>query len=232
MLPRLRRKLGQGKQARAVLAASLEEMALVLPHPGEAMRVEGAVQTHLLQDGAPVFYVENALVNSLFGLLCWQAVFLPVPGAFFHPFHAGPADLHAPDFYQRRAAAFDACLAQLDSAAYADTIRANYAAKAGLQSPFVFWGALTEELLEHALACIPAEHLKKYFSRLLQDIKANRSGFPDLVRFWPQERRYQLLEVKGPGDRLQDNQLRWLDYCLAQGLPVAVCYVQWAEEAA
>src|SRR5258707_7516670 len=25
-------------------------------------------------DSAPVFYVENALINSLFGLLCWPAI--------------------------------------------------------------------------------------------------------------------------------------------------------------
>jgi hypothetical protein len=37
-----------------------------------------------------------------------------------------------------------------------------------------------------------------------------------------------MIEVKGPGDRLQDNQLRWLDFCAEHGMPVQVCYVQWA----
>ncbi|MES2350916.1 MAG: VRR-NUC domain-containing protein, partial [Pseudomonadota bacterium] len=34
--------------------------------------------------------------------------------------------------------------------------------------------------------------------------------------------------VKGPGDRLQDNQLRWIAYCAAHEMPVSVCYLQWA----
>jgi hypothetical protein len=34
-----------------------------------------------------------------------------------------------------------------------------------------------------------------------------------------------MVEVKGPGDRLQDNQLRWLEFCRQHGLPVAVCHV-------
>jgi hypothetical protein len=52
---------------------------------------------------------------------------------------------------------------------------------------------------------------------------------PDLVRFWPRERRYELIEVKGPGDKLQDNQTRWLRYCIAHGMPVRVLDVRWAE---
>ena len=52
-----------------------------------------------------------------------------------------------------------------------------------------------------ALACIPAPHLKLWCERILADIQANRSGFPDLIQFWPDERRYHMIEVKGPGDR-------------------------------
>lgn len=68
-----------------------------------------------------------------------------------------------------------------------------------MQSPFVFWGALTEELLEQALDCLPAAHLKHWFERLLLDIKANRAGMPDLIQFWPEDRTYRMIEVKGPG---------------------------------
>ena len=93
----------------------------------------------------------------------------------------------------------------------------------------MYWDAVDEELLELALDCIPAAHLRLWFQRILLDIKANRSGFPDLIRFWPAERRYQMVEVKGPGDRLQDNQLRWIDYCAEHGMPVSVCYLAWQE---
>ncbi|HAB09157.1 MAG TPA: hypothetical protein DCE38_11965, partial [Alcanivorax sp.] len=50
---------------------------------------------------------------------------------------------------------------------------------------------------------------------------------PDLIQFWPAQRRYRMVEVKGPGDRLQDNQRRWLDFFIARDLPVAVCQVTW-----
>jgi hypothetical protein len=204
---------------------------LQLPFPQDDYVVEYVVRDHLHSADAPVFYVENALINSLFGLLCWPAIFKAIPGAFFHPFHRGPADLLAADFHARRADDFAACFAQLDSGDYRQTIRQTYASKFGLQSPFVFWSAMTADVLEMALVCIPTAHLKHSFARILFDIKANRNGFPDLIQFWPAEQRYHMIEVKGPGDRLQDNQKRWLDFCATHGMPVTVCYLAWLEAA-
>lgn len=226
MAPRLRRKLGHAKQA-ASAPASVERIDLRLPYPSEACYVEGVVQQHLMQDDAPVYYVENTLINSLFGLLCWPAIFKAIPGAFFHPFHRGPADLHSADFHLRRSKDFAACLARLDDGSYHAAIRATLAAKHGIVSPFVSWDVLGDGLLDLALACMPAAHLRRAFERILLDIKSNRSGLPDLIQFWPAERRYRMIEVKGPGDRLQDNQLRWIAYCAQHAMPVSVCYLQW-----
>jgi hypothetical protein len=95
----------------------------------------------------------------------------------------------------------------------------------------VAWDYLERGVIELALRCIPAAHLKLWFQRILQDVKDNRTGFPDLIQFFPLEGRYEMIEVKGPGDRLQDNQLRWIDYCKEHGMPVTVCYLQWQEAA-
>ncbi|MDN4039570.1 VRR-NUC domain-containing protein [Massilia sp. YIM B02443] len=231
--PRLARKLGHARlPARRAAAVDRIDLCLPLPHLGPW--VEGVVRDHLAQQSdmqAPVFYVENALANTLFGLLCWRAVFAAIPGAFFHPFHRGPADLYSADFHQRRAAEFAACLAELDDGSYRDTIRRNHLEKAGLSCPFVHWEAIDADLLELALHCIPPTHLRKWCERILADVKANRTGFPDLIQFWPHEARYTMIEVKGPGDRLQDNQLRWIEYCATHGMPVSVCYLQWEQAA-
>lgn len=222
---RILRQLGRT----AACLAEVRERRLELTLPNAEGAVERAVRDHLQDQNAPVHYVENALINSLFGLLCWEAIFAPLPGAFFHPFHSAPADLHSPDFRARRREYFDACLAQLESDAYLATIRRNWRDKQGTQSPFVFWSVLDEALLEQALYCLPAAHLRVWFERLLLDIRANRCGMPDLIQFWPAERRYRMIEVKGPGDRLQDNQRRWLALCAQHRMPVEVCHVRWAE---
>ncbi|MGE8064247.1 VRR-NUC domain-containing protein [Pseudomonas sp. NPDC089569] len=231
ILPRLRRKMG-GPPLKRLSPRPMMRLDLQLPRSEPLMSVEQYVQAHLSDASAPVHYVENGLINSLFGLLCWPAIFAPLPGAFFHPFQRGPMDLYNEDFHERRADLFKHCLTQLDDGRYRQTIRERYVEKWGVQSPFVFWNVLDEALLEQALDCLPAEHLKHWFDRLLLDIKANRAGMPDLIQFWPEQKTYRMIEVKGPGDRLQDNQLRWLEFCHEHGMPVAVCYVQWAEQGA
>jgi hypothetical protein len=224
---RLDRKLGRAATvARRRADCEIFHLQLSLA-TSAADSVERAVLAHLSSPDAPLWYVENALINSLFGLLCWDAIFQPLPGAFFHPFHAAPADLFERDFVARRAEAFATCLAQLDDDRYHATIMTTFDSKAGIQMPFVAWGLITRELLELALSCVPAAHLRLFFERLLADLAANRTGLPDLVQFWPAAKRYRLIEVKGPGDRLQDNQARWLRYCVTHRLPVSVCKVTW-----
>ena len=226
--PRLLRRLGLPPLPREPEPVH-ERWDLALPGP--AASVELAVRDHLGTAEAPVHYVENTLFTGLFGLLCWEAVFAPVPGAFFHPFHSAPADLYRREFVARRREWFAACLARLEDGSYRQTIRATWREKHGLASSFVHWGVLTEPLVEQALAGIPAADLRACFARLLGDLKANRAGLPDLIQFLPEGdeagRRYRLIEVKGPGDRLQDNQRRWLAFFQAHDIPVAVCHVVW-----
>ncbi|TFH85760.1 VRR-NUC domain-containing protein [Billgrantia azerbaijanica] len=232
LLPRLARRLGE-RVAPHPPEPAPNSLTLELEASRASLGVERAVAAHLHRDSAPVHYVENALITGLFGLLCWEALFAPLSGAFFHPFHAGPADLYREDFVARRRERFDACLARLDDGSHAAAIRAAWRAKHGLASPFVHWEALDEALVERALACLPAAHLRACFERLLGDLRANRAGLPDLVQFYPEaapgEPRYRLIEVKGPGDRLQDNQQRWLAFFRARGIPAAVCHVRWRE---
>jgi hypothetical protein len=207
----------------------LHEFTLTLPQTGRS--VERVVRDYLSRSEAPVFYMENTLINSLFGLLCWNTIFKPIPGAFFHPFHSGPADLLRETFVSRRQAAFDQCFATLRDGDYRQQILDSYAAKRGITNPFVTWPALNEELLTLALDCIPALDLHIMFERLLLNIREHRSGFPDLVRFYPENphtrRRYEMIEVKGPGDRLQDHQVRWLQFFASKGIAASVCYLRW-----
>lgn len=227
VIARLERRLDRRRSAQRTPERP-ERVDLIVPSPAAGSPVEHAVREHLAEPGAPVYYVENALINSLFGLLCWDAIFAPVSGAFFHPFHVGPTDLFSPAFRARRARQFEECLERLGSCEYRSSILARYREKFGIQSPFVFWDLLNEELLAAALDCIPGAHLRAFFDRLLLDVRENRSGLPDLIQFWVSEKRYRMIEVKGPGDRLQDNQQRWMHFCLENRFPVAVCHVRWA----
>jgi hypothetical protein len=232
LLPRLNRRLGLHGDP-APCAASIPSFDLLLDAPAADCAVEYQVRDVLarqMPEGTIIQYVENGLINSLFGLLCWPAIFAPVAGAFFHDFHRAPADLSSDRFYQCREREFSECLAQLESGEYRAAIRQTYQQKAGLQSAFVAWSLLSPTLLECALTCFPPAHLRLWFEWIARNVRTNRAGFPDLVQFWPHQRRYRLVEVKGPGDRIQDNQRRLLEYCVQHQMPVSVCHVQWADQ--
>lgn len=225
IIPRLYR--GAGIDVERCDRAKVDAMQLTLDHSDQ--RVEECVRQHLAAPTTPVFYVENALVTSLFGLLFWDAIFAPVPGAFFHRFHSAPMDLYDPEFVPRRQNIIDACFAQLVSGEYRTRMRQRFAEKAGTSSPFVAWGLIDETLLNLALMCMPPKHLRLFFKRILEDVRENCTGLPDLIQFWPEEQRYRLVEVKGPGDRLQDHQQRWAQFCSMHDIPVCVAHVRWAE---
>lgn len=227
MLPRLLRHTAHATRPHATRTASAPVPRLDVTLAPCAMRVEYALLAHWHTPQAPVFYVENTLITALFGLLCWPALFAPVQGAFFHPFQGAPADFAAPDFYARRAPEFAQCLAQLDDGSYRATILQRWTQKQGIQNPLVIWPALQAQVLEFALDCIPAGHLRCMFERLQTDPKNHRTGWPDLIRFWPAQQRYAMVEVKAPGDKLQDNQVRWLAYFAQHGIPAQVCHVTW-----
>ena len=229
-LRRLDRRLGLPARVRKPPVRP-ERMDLIVPAPLAGESVEYIALKLFAVPKAPVYYVENTLINSLFGLLCWEAIFAPVSGAFFHGFQSGPMDLFSQTFRQRRADLFDQAFERLESNVYKEIIKRIFHAKQGIQSPFVAWGVMDEDLLDTALACIPAAHLRRYFERLLSNLPENRTGLPDLVQFWVDENRYRMIEVKGPGDRLQDNQQRWMEFCMEQNLPVAICHVRWAATA-
>jgi hypothetical protein len=230
LLPRLNRKLGV-PDINPPERIGIPSFDMAIDKPGNDCAVEYLVRDSLAQqcrEDTHIHYVENALVMSLFGLLCWKAIFAPIPGAFFHDFQYGPADLSSGQFHERRHNEFVECFSQLESDRYKSTIRQCFAAKAGIQSPFVAWGMLSTPLLDRALWCFPAAHLRLWFEWIVRDIQANRAGFPDLVQFWPLDQHYRMIEVKAPGDRLQDNQRRVLEFCVAHRMPVSVCYVRWA----
>lgn len=202
---------------------------LRLPRPAAA-GVEQAVIDHLSAGDSRLYHVENSLFNALFGLLFWPALYAPVRGAFFNPFQAAPADLYRPGFATARAKRIEQGFAQLRSGRYRPLLRQRLIEKWGISCPLIQWSRLSPELLETALELIPAAHLEVIFRHLLLDLRHHRRGMPDLIALQPQAGQYQLIEVKGPGDRLQDHQRLWLQKMLQHRLPVSVLRVAWLEE--
>ena len=193
----------------------------------ENLSVEFCVALHLAKTGH-CCYVENSLFNGIFGLAFWDIIFAPVSGVFFHPFQNAPADFYEPEFHQQREQLIQSRLNEISEGNLQHFVFKHFYQKHGLRNPMVNWGILKQHLLSKALKRIPIRDWIEIFAYMLSDIRNTRSGQPDLVYF-PDNGSYQLLEVKAPGDRLQKNQLRWMQFFNDKQISHAVVHVEWCE---
>ncbi len=226
MLPRLQRKSNLKPQPRA--RDRFDRMELLLEPSGEG--VEQDVARALSAQWRQVHFVENSLMNGLFGLAFWDQIFSPVAGAFHNPFQSVPADMYDGRFLPRRREALEARLQVLASGDLGAALRQVYTRVEGYQCRWLNWRVLSLPLVEEAVAAIPRQHLVAVWRRMLFDPGENRRGFPDLIALGEGPGDYLLVEVKGPGDALQESQKRWLRFFAAEGVPATVAWVRWCEE--
>ncbi|MFH4666969.1 VRR-NUC domain-containing protein [Vibrio cidicii] len=185
-------------------------------------RVELAVKSYFEDQGWTVFYTENALLNGLLGLTLWPAIFAPIEGAFINPYQHRPLDLYHADFVRKRQVLIDKALEQIKNGDLS-ALFTTYEHKVGIANPLVNWSVFSHELLQQATKSIPAAMLYELFCIQLSDLKLYRNGMPDLVAF--KDGQFEWIEVKGPGDKLQDNQWRWINEFQRLNVPFSVCYV-------
>jgi hypothetical protein len=190
------------------------------------VRTEGSVEQQACEHIPGTVWFENALPLSVFGLLYWPVIFADIPGVWHHPFQAAPTDLNDPEFTQRRRRLIDHIRTQTKSE-WRQSIEQNWEDKSNIRNPFVHWQKVP---LETILACFDAFSKPQWqglFDHLLTDLKHFRSGFPDLFQITDDGCRF--IEIKGPGDKLQDNQIAWLEKFAELNIPAVVCYVSYLE---
>ena len=168
------------------------------------------------------------MFNGVLGLLIWDVIFESVPGAFYNSFQYRPSDFYAFDFIQKRQSIFDEIWGSIKNNTDIWCIVSNrWISKQGLMNPLVDWNTLTLDIIQLALQRISYQHWLNIFKRILGDLRNNRSGFPDLILF-PADSGYKLIEVKGPGDRLQKNQQRWMSFFSIHDIPHELVRVSWS----
>jgi hypothetical protein len=186
------------------------------------MRVEEAVRTHMETQGWHCYFSENTFLNGLFGLAFWNVIFAEVDGAFINQYQYRPLDLYHDDFVNKRQYLIEQTFNELNHKGM-QILLDTFEDKQGIANPFVQWAYFSKELLEQAIELIPLSVLCELFRVLLKDLKLYRTGMPDLIAF--NEQGFRWIEVKGPGDKLQDNQWRWIKEFERLQIPFSVCWV-------
>uniref|UniRef100_A0A672SDQ1 Fanconi-associated nuclease n=1 Tax=Sinocyclocheilus grahami TaxID=75366 RepID=A0A672SDQ1_SINGR len=96
----------------------------------------------------------------------------------------------------------------------------------------LFWKAKQRRNETHSalttwrlVACLGGHFLSGVVLRMAKDYRHCRGGLPDLVVWSTSNKKYKLVEVKGPNDRLSQKQQIWLDELHKLGADVEVCHV-------
>ena len=215
---RLLRK--QGHKVSRTIKPSCKESKLELDL--SQTRVELALKQYFENQGWDVYFSENSFLCGLFGLAFWDVIFADVEGAFINRYQHRPLDLCHSDFVDKRAEQIEAVF-QTISKHGLNHLLDTYDEKQGIANPFVHWNYFPKALIEHSLASIPNALVIDLFTVILSDLKLFRTGMPDLIAFKGDE--FHWIEVKGPGDKLQDNQWRWIKEFERLSVPFSVCYV-------
>lgn len=214
----------QASEKRFTQHEPLVEKVILSPDAG---RIEDHVANHFTGADAHCIYTENVWFNGLLGLLFWDIIFLPQVGAFANAFQRGPLDLYEKTFYASRKNAIDERLNALLAGQGPTLMETHLHAKKGLANTLVNWEYFERIPWREMISVFPPTHLFRIVSRMLEDLGQHRAGFPDLL-FWNGSHHYRLLEVKGPHDRLRENQRAWLAYFAQHDIPAAVVQVCYA----
>ncbi|KAI9571252.1 VRR-NUC domain-containing protein [Boletus coccyginus] len=201
--------------------------SLWLGRTGEEVTVEALALQRYEEQGFKGVHCETRVIAMLFGLLFWDVIFESIPGAFETPYQTAPLDIAEDSFYHARKDLMEKRLAAIEAGKSADLIR-NVDAEHRTSETWcvgVQWDLFSSEDLVDIVTCIGGKALSVICRVLCENYTFGTSGGPDLFLWNTEKGTCKFVEVKGPGDTLQENQRIWIDILLKAPVAVEICRV-------
>lgn len=193
--------------------------------------LEVNVETLALQwyedQGFKGIHSETRIIATLFGILFWDIIFLPIPGAFETPFQTAPLDIAEDSFYHARRDPIETRLKELEDGRGEEIVKRVEAEHRARKTwcVGVDWDLVEEGEIVEIVRCLGGTALSVICHLLCEDYAGRSSGGPDLFLWNGDTGKCKFVEVKGPGDTLQENQKLWIDVLLRAGAAVELCSV-------
>lgn len=214
----------RGPRGRRARRPDLPTQELDVRRSGHAS-VEAAALEAFTAAGYRGFFAENWLWRTLSGLVLWDLVFAPVPGAFTHRFQYGPRDLHDGFRAAREPGVSERIAALAADAMPGPRLLALWDEKNSTANRLVAFGPGVRPALELALGALDGKRIAAVVDRLSRDLRRYGAGMPDLFLIDPAGE-VLLAEIKGPGDSLRAEQEGWIEYLNGAGLRAVVVHAR------
>eukprot|EP00798_Chlamydomonas_sp_ICE-L_P020854 gene20854-27687_t len=207
----------QSPPERVIYAKMMEDTSAVgakcryLNEVGEQVGVEMLALEHYSSKeggGWSGTHCEGIIWSTLFGLLMWDVIFLPIPEVFRSPFQTAPLDLGTDAFYPCRRGSVDRRLQEIENGGACDLLTHTWKSQYRRWCKGVDWDRFTLDQLLDICRCVGSLGLAVVCRTLAEDY--NCGGFPDLLLWRPKVGDAKLSEVKSQRDRLSDSQRSWI----------------------
>ncbi|CAN6572874.1 unnamed protein product [Malus baccata var. baccata] len=195
---------------------------------GEQCGVEQLALQHYAGEGWQGVHSESGIWLTIFGLLMWDIIFSDIPNVFRTRFQIAPLDLQTDSFYLVRKSHMESHLQKIHDGMAEEILITSWELHEGTSCRGVNWDHHSLSELRAAVTCIGGPCLASFCRHLAQDYRSWSSGMPDLL-LWRFHGKYKgeakLVEVKGPRDRLSEQQRAWLLLFMDCGFNAEVCKV-------
>ncbi|KAG2088829.1 uncharacterized protein F5147DRAFT_780837 [Suillus discolor] len=165
--------------------------------------------------------------ESSLPILFWDIIFLPIPGAFETPFQTAPLDIAEEAFYHARRDPIETRLKELEDGQgeeIVNRVEAEHRARK-MWCIGVDWELVEEGEIVKIVRRLGGTALSVICHIVCEDYAGRCSGGPDLFMWNADTGKCKFVEVKGPGNSLQENQKLWIDVLLRAGTAVELCSV-------
>lgn len=139
-----------------------------------------------------------------------------------------PLDLETDCFYAARKNLVETVIGKIEDGMAEEILITSWESHVGTACRGVNWEKHSLSELRAAVTCIGGPCLASICRHLAQDYRSWSSGMPDLL-LWRFHDDYKgeakLVEVKGPRDRLSEQQRAWLLFLMDCGFSIEVCKV-------
>ena len=164
---------------------------------------EAGVAGVMRRRGYRVFFAENSLWQSLFGLLFWDELF--ESGQLHSGFDWVPQCLKNKSFSRQFADRIEVKLAAVRSGQALTILLKTVAAKWGRPNGVFAWDHVDIDALRLLLTGTTSDGLAAIVGAMCDDFRAMRDGFPDLML--AKDSRVSFIEVKAEGDVIRRHQM-------------------------
>eukprot|EP00878_Enallax_costatus_P015138 GHUV01015850.1.p1 GENE.GHUV01015850.1~~GHUV01015850.1.p1 ORF type:complete len:977 (+),score=369.04 GHUV01015850.1:95-3025(+) len=196
---------------------------------GSQVTVEELALQHYASEAGGAWqglHSEGGVWATLFGLLLWDVLFMGVPDVFRSPFQVAPLDLDSDAFYPARMEQLDRQLTRIADGEAGDILSSTWAAHQGTMCRGVNWQRFSQDQLLDICQCVGGLGLAAVLRLMAEDHAGATGGLPDLLLWRTSDLTAKVVEVKGPRDRLSNQQRFWLAHMANSNIQVEVCKIR------